>query len=79
MYTVEKMKEHLKIFVKNKLSEDESSFKHLDSLLHQYKFNIPFNLDRIIIMPDGTIKVLHPLILDHDNRVHYSSKFYYSP
>jgi hypothetical protein len=30
-------------------------------------------------MPDGTIKVMHPLLLDHDNRVNHSGNCFYSP
>lgn len=30
-------------------------------------------------MPDGTIKVIHPLLLNHQDRIQHSNKFFYSP
>lgn len=41
------------------------SFNQLDNFMSQLKYNIPINVDRIIIMPDGTIKLFHPFLLDH--------------
>lgn len=79
LYAVEKMCENFISFVKKHISTTECSFKHLDSMMHQFKINIPFNLDRLIIMPDGTIKSMHPLVLDHNNRTSFTNQFFYSP
>jgi hypothetical protein len=33
--------------------------------MSQLKYSIPINVERLTIMSDGSIKILHPLILNH--------------
>jgi hypothetical protein len=73
------MKNHFKKFVEKNILSKDHSFRHLEQFLDQFRYNIPLNLDRIIIMYDGTIKIMHPLLIDNDNRINHSNKFFYSP
>ncbi len=47
--------------------------------MSQLRFSIPINIDRLIILSDGSIKILHPFILNHESRLRHSSNFFYSP